>query len=88
MQVKQLIYLHKVLNKLCDHWTNATLQLLRKYKIGRARQIDENLFGWELETDWTNIKRKPAKEWKGEVTAVAEKKNKQKILEECYRKKR
>ena len=84
VQVKQLLYLHKVLQKNDDHWTKSTLKVMIEYDIDWAKQIRENLESWNLETDLEKIKRKATNEWKREVSDAAEKKNREQILEECY----
>ena len=85
---KQLIYLHKVLQKQESHWTRTTLQTLKHHNIGWARQVENSLEEWDLETNWDVIKTKSARAWKKQVWEAAERKNKQKILEECYKKER
>ena len=86
VQIKQLIYLHKLLMKPENHWTRTTLNSLKRHDIGWAKQIKENLDEWEMETDWEVIRTKSANEWKRGVYNAAERKNKQKILEECHKK--
>ena len=86
VQIKQLIYLHKLLQKPENHWTRTTLNSLRRHNIGWAKQINGNLEEWELESNWELIRTKSANEWKRRVYEAAERKNKQKILEECYKK--
>ena len=85
VQIKQLIYLRKLLQKPENHWTRTTLNSLRQHGIGWAKQIKENLEEWELETNWEVIRTKSANEWKRCVYEAAEMKNKTKILEECYK---
>ena len=88
VRIKQLIYLHKVLQKPDNHWTNTSLSALRQHNIGWAKQVDGNLEEWSLETDWNIIKTKSANGWKRQVYETAEKINKDRILEECHKKER
>ena len=88
VQVKQLLYLHKVLQKEDDHWTKLTLKVLIDYDIGWAKQIRENLETWDLETNLETIRQKSTNDWKREVTDAAEKKNREQLLEECYNRSR
>ena len=62
VQTKQLIYLHRVLQKDEDHWTKTTLQTLYRRNIGWAKQISENLLEWGLETNFDVIKTKSPRE--------------------------
>ena len=88
VQIKQLIYLHKVLQRKDEHWTVTTLRSLRHHNVGWAKQIEENLVDWSLETSWETIASKSRNEWKRQVHEAAERKNKGKILGECYKKER
>ena len=88
VQDKQLIYLHKVLLKQDTHWTKTTLKCLRESDRGWAKQIDENLEQWGLETEWDRIKGKTRNEWKHLVNAAAEKVNRERLMKECHRKER
>ena len=88
VRIKQLIYLHKILQKPTDHWTNTSLSALQQQNIGWAKQVNKNLEEWGLETDWNTIRTKSARGWKRQVYETAEKINKEKILEECHKKER
>ena len=88
IQIKQLLYFHKVLQKQCDHLTQVTLADLRERDKGWAKQIKEIIEAWNLEDDWDVIKTKTYNTWKREVEQKAEVKNKEKLLEECMNKKR
>ena len=84
-QIKQLIYLQKILKKQDHHWTKVSLLALKQHGTGWARQIEDNLNEWALETDWNVIRMKSVIEWKRQVHQAAEKKNKEKILGECFK---
>ena len=53
--IKQLLYLHKVLQKECDHLTQVTLDDLRERDKGWAKQIKETIETWNLKGDWEVI---------------------------------
>ena len=88
VEIKQLIYLHKVLNKPDSHWTKVTLNVMKEYNIGWAKQMCETLEKWGLNQNWAEIQHKAQGEWKGEVNKAAEKMNIEKLREECQTKSR
>ena len=88
IKAKQLLYLHKVLQKDRDHWALVTLLDVQEKDIGWAKQIKEIIESWGLEENWEVIKTKTYNSWKREVEQAAEKKNKEKIQEDCMNKKR
>ena len=63
VQIKQLIYLHKVLQKQNRHWTKLSLFTLREHNIGWAKQIDETMVQWGLDSNWDIIKEKSKNQW-------------------------
>ena len=83
VEMKQLLYLWKVLTKEPEHWTRVTLMVLKKQNYGWAAQLDKLLERWSLESEWTVIQSKSKQRWRTEVKAAAENMNKEKILEEC-----
>ena len=83
VEMKQLLYLHKVLTKDQQHWTQVTLMVLKEQNHGWAKQIDALLEQWGLESDWEAIKTKSKHQWKKQVQSAAEVMNKAKIREEC-----
>ena len=88
IEAKQLIYLHKVLQKPDFHWTKQTLYSLREHDTGWAKQIEAVIEAWKVEKDWEVIKKKPLKAWKIEVGKAAETKNRERLREECYKRSR
>ena len=88
VEQKQLLYLHRVLTKDKKHWTNTTLNALREYNIGWARQLTDLLNLWDLEQNWENIEKKPFAQWRREVSTAAEKRNITRLREECETKSR
>ena len=83
IELKQLLYLHKVLNKDEKHWTKSTLYALKELNIGWAKQAKELLGMWDLEQEWENIQKKPFLIWKREVMEAAEKRNIVRLREDC-----
>ena len=63
---KRLIYLHKILTRENDHWTKSMLNHLQSKNIGWAKNIEEKLIEYELETDWEVIKVKTM-QWNGKT---------------------
>ena len=49
---KQLLYLHKLLQKGPDSWAKKTLEIHKEKRIGWARMIMDVLESWQMETDW------------------------------------
>ena len=88
VEMKQLIFLHKVLTREEGNWTKTTLYALRDHNTGWAKQADETLQQWVIETNWTKISQKSKNEWKAEVKLAAEKRNTEKLKDECLSKSR
>ena len=88
VEQKQLIYLHKVLQRDNEHWTKATLIAMNDNHVGWAKQINSILEKWKLETDWETIKNIRKKEWTQLVKVAAEKINVTRLKEECETKNR
>ena len=70
-------------DKRRNNWAKVTLLALNEYSIGWAKQVNELLETWDLEKDWSVIKQKPFREWKRQIDAAAEKRNIEKLKEEC-----
>ena len=87
-EMKQLNYLHQLLNKDKDNWARKSLLLLDNLKSGWAKSIRDTLHTWDLEQDWTKIEKKAKSEWKKEVENAAEKINTGRLRDECYTKER
>ena len=88
IEMKQLIYLHVVLQKEEGHWTKNALYSIKEHNAGWARQIDEILETWGLELDWDIIKLENRNIWKKEVGQAAERLNKDAIKANCVARKR
>ena len=72
---KQLMYLHKVLNRNQTHWTHMTLQTLAQKDIGWSKSIYNILNKYKLPTDFQVIKTTSHNEWKRKVSAEIEEEN-------------
>ena len=88
IDIKQLLYLHRVLQKDDDQWIKTTLKTVNDYNIGWAKNINELLEKWDLEQDWAAIQQKPFMLWKKEVSEAAEIQHKNRLAEECETKSR
>ena len=82
---KQLIYLHKILNRHQEHWTLKTLHTLDEYNIGWAKTIKETLHQYNLPTEFNEIRLKTKPEWTRIVRAVIESKNLERLKDQCYK---
>ena len=83
IEVKQLLFLHRILKKQDDHWTKTTLLSLKQHDCGWAKQICNLLEQWELPQEWADIEAKRTKDWKEDVYRAAERRNKLRLKEEC-----
>ena len=88
IEMKQLLFLHKVLQKEEGHWTKVSLYSIREHNIGWAKQINEILEAWGVEQNWDVIKQKHRNAWKKEVQQAAEKKNKELLISGCVSRQR
>ena len=85
MDLKQLTYLHKILNKNNNNWTKNTLESLEKLNIGWSKKIKSILNKYELPTDYTEIKNLHPMEWKGKSRQAVEKMNLERLKQECHK---
>ena len=83
VDMRRFMYLHKVLNREDQHWTKVMLDHLNILQIGWAKNVNEELIQYQLETDWNKIKLKSKREWKRTVEEAVDKINKEKILMNC-----
>ena len=84
IDIRQLLYLHKVLQRETSHWTHHVLLLLDGLSIGWASQIRERLVEYDLERDWQKVKEQTKAQWKTNVMTAAEQRNKDLMIEECH----
>ena len=64
---RQLIYLHKVLQRPEGHWTHHMLITLNEMDIGWSAEMNRKLKAYQLETDWKKVAKRSAGEWKNDV---------------------
>ena len=83
---KQLIYLHRILNRENEHWTIKILQTLGDLNIGWHKAIKTILNQYGLEENFDNIRRIPPQIWKTLVKEATEKRNRQKLIDNCHKK--
>ena len=83
---KQLIYLQRILNRESNHWTNRMLQTLAEVDIGWHKTIKKTLNQYGLEENLDIIRRIPSPIWKTKVKDATERRNKQKLIDNCYKK--
>ena len=88
IETKQLLYLHRLLNKESDNWAKVILFHLRDQNIGWAKQIDELLGKYGFEQEWHEIAAMPIALWKSCVKNAADVVNKQRLKDECENKTR
>ena len=53
IEMRMLIYFHKILNRAQGHWARVILKTLGDLNIGWVKQIKGLLEAWSLDTDWT-----------------------------------
>ena len=83
---KQLLFLHRLLNKDPNQQTRKMLKVLDKLKVGWTKQVRSMLVLYQLPTDFTTIKNTPFPHWKNYVIAALEKRHKERLLEDCHKK--
>ena len=81
---KQLIYLKRILSRNNEDWTRKTLNILKDMNIGWFQNIQTILHEYELPTDFTMITNTATNIWKHKVHTAIEKKNKERIIKECF----
>ena len=88
IHIKQIMFLHHLLQKENGHFAKGAVSTLRNKDIGWLRNIEKTLTLWELTTNWDTITKTPKNAWKLEVQKAAEKRNKVLLLNECQTKDR
>ena len=82
---KQLLYLHRLLNKDTNHWALKAFFSFRELNIGWYKRIRETLAKYKLSENLYQIKDTPFGMWKSIVNEVIEKENTEKLIEECHK---
>ena len=85
MDIKRLIYLHRILKRHDNHWTKKAFLELDKLAIGWSKAIKETLKIYDLPDDLTTIKAMTRKQWTKTVKEKVEVKNTQRLLNECFK---
>ena len=83
--MKQLMYLHKILNRHQTHWTQRTFETLLNKNIGWSKSIKDTLDKYNLPTDFQTIKKIRHNEWKRKVTSELEKENTKRLRKDCHK---
>ena len=58
IEMRRLIYLHRLLNRPSTNWTNQAFHILEQQNLGWAKSIKNTLRTLDLPTDLTTIKEK------------------------------
>ena len=85
IDLKQLTYLHKVLNKTNSDWTKKALEALEKSNIGWSKKIKTTLNKYDLPIDFNVIKNMHPMEWKRKTRQAIEKTNLERLKQECHK---
>ena len=83
---KQLIYLHRILNRPSNHWTRKVLECLEVNNIGWYKTVKKTLQDLDLPNDFTEISSKTTRDWERLVKQKIEIKNRQRLIDDCYKK--
>ena len=82
---KQLLFLHKILNRHQDHWTQKTLHTLDEMNIGWAKTIRDSLNVYNLPTDFQALKQMPRPVWARIVRTAIESRNLERLKDMCHK---
>ena len=85
VELKQLLYLWKLVNREQEHWTQNVLTELMTRDIGWGRTMKEILSKYDLPTCLEVIKSHRKNEWAIKVKSVIEKCNTQRLIQDCYK---
>ena len=85
IQTRQLLYLWRILNRPADSWTKKILMILDEYNLGWARQIRDTSSEFDLRENWEEIQSKTKSQWTAQVKLEAEKLNRKRMLNECFK---
>ena len=79
---RQLLYLHKVLNRPNTDWTLQTLNTLQEMNIGWAKNMNAILTHYNLPTDFQEIKSTPRPQWSNKVKSSIEKRHLERLRDQ------
>ena len=85
IEMRRLMYLHRLLNRQNTNWTKQTFHILEEQNIGWAKTIKNTLRTFDLPTDFNIIRDKRPNEWKRLVNEKIEARNKARLIEECHK---
>ena len=88
IQLKQILFLHHLLQRENRHWARGALFNSQTKNFGWAKNIEKILTLWEINDDWEVIAATSKNAWKVKVMKAAEKRHKSILLEECQTKTR
>ena len=83
---KQLLYLHRMLNRDPTHWTVQLLMTLKDLDIGWHKSIKKTLEIYGLPNVFEEIKNIPFATWKQQVTTALETDHRNRLRDECHKK--
>ena len=82
---KQLLYVHKVLNRDPTNWTKMALSILERRDMGWYNNINILLHQYGLPTDFPTIKNLTTIIWKREVKNAIERMHRKRLKEDCFK---
>ena len=85
IDMKQLIYLQKILREEENDNLKRSLKVLEAKNIGWYKKIVQSLQKYDLPTDFSIIASIPPKRWENTVKFVIERKNKERIMDELHK---
>ena len=83
IQVRQLLYLKKILTRNCESNSKILLNALKERNIGWAKYITRVLNDFDLIDDWAEIQKINVPKWKKQVHNAADKKQIDYLKNEC-----
>ena len=87
IDIRQMLYLWKVLTKPEDSWPKKIFFILDEYKIGWSGQIRQILEEYGLHITWEQIETLTKSQWRNQVHIAAEKHNREMMISECHQQK-
>ena len=88
VEMKQILYLHRLLQKENGYWAKEAVITLKENNVGWAKNIVKTLIKWGLDKEWDEIASTPKNVWKKEVEKAAEERNKINLSNGCQTKQR
>ena len=85
IDIRQMLFLWKTLTKPDESWPKKLLTILDEFNLGWADQIRQTLSEYGVTENWEEIRTKTKLQWKSEVYSASEKRNKEMMIDECYK---